>query len=136
MRSTQLIKQHECPVRGKKCVKCGKVGHYTKCCRSTRKMNNIADGKTYSADEGDWIPDRIHSIQQKINSKGTNSKDGPPFYIKTILVNNRPYKFIVGTGSPVKLFPKMKFNMITTIKPVIEDYRDVNDNNINSKVKQ
>ena len=24
-------KQHECPARGKKCIKCGKLGHYANC---------------------------------------------------------------------------------------------------------
>ena len=123
-------KQHDCPAKGKKCVKCSKLGHYTKCCRSTRKINHIADEETYRADEDDWTPDRIHSIQQKINSMGTKCKNGPPFYTKTLLVNNRPIKFIVDTGSPVILIPKTKFNNITTMKPVTVDYRDVNDNKI------
>ena len=61
---------------------------------------------------------------------GTTNKNGIPFYTKTLLVNNRPIKFIVDTGSPVTLIPKLKFNRITDIKPVLEDYRDVNDNKI------
>ena len=123
-------KQHECPARGKKCAKCGKLGHYAKCCRSMRKINHIADEEAESADEDDWIPDKIHLIQQKINSVGTTNKNGNPFYTKTLLVNNRPIKFIVDTGSPVTLIPKLKFNRTTEINPVIEDYRDVNDNKI------
>ena len=123
-------KQHECPARGKKCAKCGKLGHYAKCCRSMRKINHIADEEAESADEDDWIPDKIHLIQQKINSVGTTNKNGNPFYTETLLVNNRPIKFIVDTGSPVTLIPKLKFNRTTEINPVIEDYRDVNDNKI------
>ena len=129
-------KQRECPARGKICIKGGKVGDYDKCCRTTRKLNHIADEETYSTDEDDWIPDRIHSIQQKIQSMGTKCKTGPPFYTKSLLVNNRSIKIIVDTSSPVTLIPKMKFNKIFTIKPVTEDYRVVNDNNVNSKVKQ
>ena len=121
-------KQHECPARGKKCAKCGKLGHYAKCCRSMRKVNHIADEETESANEDDWIPEKIHSIQQKINSMGTTNKNGIPFYTRTLLVNNRPIKFIVDTDSPVTLIPKLKFNRITDIKPALEDYRDVNDN--------
>ena len=123
-------KQHECPAKGKKCAKCGKLGHYAKCCRSGRKINHIADEEAYSADEDEWTPDRIHSIQQKINSLGNGSKNGLPFYTKTLLVNNRAIKFIVDTGSPITLIPKSKFNNITTMKPVTTDYRDVNDNKI------
>ena len=68
----------------------GKLGHYAKCCRSAGKMNHIADEKADSADEYNWIPARIHSIQQKIHPMGAKSKNGPPFYTKTLLVNNRP----------------------------------------------
>ena len=94
-----------------------------------RKINHIADEETESADE-DWIPDKIDSIRQKINSVGATNKNGIPFYTRTLLVNNRPIKFIVDTGSPVTSIPKQKFNKITDIKPVSEDYRDVNDNKI------
>ena len=61
-------KQHECPSRGKKCIECGKLGHYAKFCRSTRKINHIADEEADSAYENDWIPNKIHSIKQKISS--------------------------------------------------------------------
>ena len=125
-------KQLECPARGKKCAKCCILGHYAKCCRSIRKINHIADeeAERESADEDDWIPDKIHSIQQKINSVGATNKNGTPFYTRTLLVNNRPIKIIVDTGSPVTLVPKLKFNKITDINPILEDYRDVNDNKI------
>ena len=124
------FKQHECRARGKKCIKFGNLEHYAKGCRSAGKLNHIADAEAHSADEDNWIPDKIHSIRQKIHSMGTKSKKGVPFYTKTLLVINRPIKFIVDTGSPVTLIPKARFNMITTIRPVLEAYRDVNDNKI------
>ena len=71
------------------------------------KINHIADEETYSADEDEWTTDRINSIQQKINSMGTRCKNGPPFYTKTLLVNNRPIKFIVDTGSQLTLIPNI-----------------------------
>ena len=61
---------------------------------------------------------------------GATNRNGTPFYTRTLLVNNRPIKFIVDTGSPVTLIPKLKFKEITDIKSVSEDYRDVNDNKI------
>ena len=68
----------------------------------------------------------FHSAKK--NSVGTKSKNEPSFYQKTLLVDNQPIKFIVDTGALVKLLPKAKFNDITVIKPVTEDYRDVIDN--------
>ena len=90
-------KQQERPAKGKKCVKSRKMGR---------------------AEEYDWTPDRIHSIQQKIHSLSTNGKNNPPFYTATLLVNNRPIKFTIDTGSPVTLIPKSKFNNTTVMKPV------------------
>ena len=91
-------------------------------------MNHVTDEETYSAEEDDWTPDRIHPIQQKFPSLGTNGKNGPPFYTATLVVIKRPINFIINTGSPVTPFPKTKFNNTTTINPVTTDYRDVNDN--------
>ena len=82
--------QHECPARGKKCIKYGKLRHYAKCCKSARKINHTADEETYSAGEDDWVPDRIHSVKQKTLSMGTKSKNGLPFYTNPLLVNDRP----------------------------------------------
>ena len=95
-----------------------------------RKLNHIADEEAESADEDNWTLDKIHSIQPKINSIGAKSKNGIPFYTRTLLINNRPMNIIVDTGSPVTLIPKLKFNKITAVKPVSEDYRDVNDNKV------
>ena len=107
-------KQHECPAIGKKCAKCGKPGHYAKCCRSMKKIEHIAEEED-SADEVDWTPDKIHSIQQKIHSLATNNKNGRQFYTATLLFNNRPIKFTIDTGSPVTLIPKSKLNKVTAL---------------------
>ena len=106
-------KQNECHTRRKKCVKRGKIEHYAKCCRSSRRMNHVAEEETYSAEDDDWTPDRIHSIHQKNHSLGTNRENGPPFYTATLLVNNRPIKFIIDTGIPVTLITKSEFNNTT-----------------------
>ena len=61
-------RQRECPARGKKCAKCGKIGHFAKCCRSNKKIYHIQDEETSSAEEDEWAPDTIHSMKQKIPS--------------------------------------------------------------------
>ena len=58
-------------------------------------------------------------------------KNGENSYTETLLVNDRPIKFIIETGSPVTLIPMAKFNNTTKTKPMTEKYKDVNDNNIN-----
>ena len=63
----------------------------------------------------------VHSTKQI-------SKYGQPFFTVTVLVNNRPIKVIIDSGSPVTLISKQTFNGITTIYPLHEEYRDVNNN--------
>ena len=58
------------------------------------------------------------------------SSNGPEFFTVTALVNNRPNKFIVDSGSPVTLIPKSQFNKLTPLRPLETEYRDVNDNRI------
>ena len=58
------------------------------------------------------------------------NKDGSDFFTLTALVNNRPIKFIIDSGSPVTLIPKSLFNRITPLKSLKTEYRDVNDNRI------
>ena len=32
-------KQNDCPAKWRKCIKCSKLGHYAKCCRTTGKID-------------------------------------------------------------------------------------------------
>ena len=57
-------------------------------------------------------------------------KDGPDFFTLIPLVNNRPIKFIIYSGSPVTLIPKSQNNRLTPLRPLETEYRDVNDNQI------
>ena len=123
-------RQHECPARGKKCAKCGKIGHFAKCCRTNKRVNHIMEEETSSANEDDWKPNTIHSVKQKIHSTRSTNSNGPDIFTITALVKNRPIKFIIDRGSPVTLLPKSLFNNITQLHPLKTEYRDVNDNQI------
>ena len=87
-------------------------------------------GETSSAGEDDLTPNTIHSVKQKIHSTRSMSNNGPEFFTITALVNNRPIKFIIDSGSPVTLIPKSQFNKLTSLHPLETEYRDVNDNRI------
>ena len=123
-------RQHECPARGKKCAKCGKIGHCAKCCHTSKKVSHTMEEETSSANEDDWTPHTIHSVKQKIHSTRSVNRNRPDFLTATALVNNRPIKFIIDSGSPVTLIPKSLFNNITQLHPLKTEYRDVNDNRI------
>ena len=126
-------KSYDCPSKTKKCLNCGKICHYARQCRpkqySDRRIKHIQqDSEATSAEEANWTPKKIHSINKTVHSTKQRSKDGQPFFTVTVLVNNRPIKFIIDSGSPVTLIPKQKFNGNTTIYPLHEEYRDVNNN--------
>ena len=55
-----IAQQEERNTYAKHGKKCGILEHYAKCCRSTRKINHIAEEEAYSADDDDWTPDRQH----------------------------------------------------------------------------
>ena len=128
-------KSHDCPAKTKKCLNCGKIGNYARLCRSKqntdrRIKHNQQDSEATSAEEDNWTPNKIHSINNTVHSWRQISKDGQPFFTVTVLVNNRPIKFIIDSGSPVTLIPKEKFNGTTTIYPLNEEHRDVYNNKI------
>ena len=83
-----------------------------------------------SAEDDDWSPNTIHSVNQKVHSTRQSKRNGSEFFTIIALVNNRPIKFIIDSGSPVNLFPKSQFNGITPLRPIETEYRDVNDNRI------
>ena len=75
-----------------------------------------------SSAEDIWDYDKI----QKINN---NKKKGDYIYV-TLLVNNAPIKFIIDSGSPVTLIPHRLFNKTTKVEKKNTDYKDVNNNKI------
>ena len=123
-------RQHKCPAKEKKRAKCEKIGHYAKYCRTNKRINHIQDDVASSAEDDDWSPNTIHSVNQKIHSTRKIKRNGPEFFTITALVNNRPIKFIIDSGSPVTLIPKSQFNGITPVRPIGTEYRDENDNRI------
>ena len=86
------------------------------------------EDETSSAGEDDRTPNTIHSVKQKIHSTRSINRNGPEFFTITALVNNRPIKFIIDSGSPVTLIPKSQFNKITQLRLLEMQYREVNDN--------
>ena len=88
------------------------------------------EGETSSAGEDDWTPNTIHSVKQKIHSTRLTNNNGPEIFTVTALVNHRPIKFIIDSGSPVTLISKSQFNKITQLRSLETEYRDVNDNRI------
>ena len=127
MCSIQLVETAQISGHGKEMREMRKHRPLQKAVEQTR-VKRIQEHATSSAEEDDWSPNTIYSVNQKIHSTRQMKKNGPGFFTLTALVKNRPIKFIMDSGSPVTLIPKSLFNRITPLKPVETEYRDVNDN--------
>ena len=113
-------KTHDCPAKTKKCLNCGKIGHYAKLCRSKQNSDQRIkhfqhDSEATSAEEDIWTPNKVHSRNKAVHSTKQISKDGQPSFTMTVLVENRPNKFIIDSGSPITPIPKHNVNCITPI---------------------
>ena len=87
---------HECIAFGGKCLKCGKLGHFAKCCRTPRKVEAITDKEDHSQFVG--------GITQK--SKTDTYENG--CYV-TLNIQDTPIRFKVDTGSQINIIPHSKF---------------------------
>ena len=98
--------------------------------QNKQKINGIQEHGTSSAEKDDWPPNTIPSMSQMINSTRSTNMDGPGVFTLIALVNIRPIKFILDSGSPVTLILKSQFNKSTPMRPFETEYRDGNDNRI------
>ena len=81
-------------------------------------MKKIQHIERKSSAEDNWDSNKIQKI---------NSRDQRVFYITTLLVNERPIKFIVDSISLKTLIPNSLFNKTTEVEPLYTFYRDVNN---------
>ena len=88
------------------------MNHYEQLCRSLKKKQHIQRNSS-TAEEDNW-DNKIQKI---------NSNDQKVFYNTTLLVNQRPIKFI-DSGSPVTLIPNSLFNQTTEVEPLVTTYRE------------
>ena len=82
-------RKHKCPAKGKKCPKSEKTGHYAKYCNTNKRVNHVQDNEASSAEEDDWSPNTIHSVNHEVHSTRQTKKNGPEFFTLTALVKNR-----------------------------------------------
>ena len=80
------------------------------------------DKTTSSAEEDNWDYDKI----PKINN---NKKKSDYIYVN-LLVNKAPKKIIIDSSSPITLITLSLFTDITKVEKMNNDYKDVNNNNI------
>ena len=91
---------------------------------------NIVRETASSENNDNWTSDKIHSIIERIQAANSKRATKENIFARRLLVNGQPIEFIIDSGSPVSLISKREFNRIPDIKPVKNNYKDVNDNDI------
>ena len=113
-------RMNTCPAKSAESGNYKRRGHYEKMCRSIKKTQHI-ERQSSSAEEDNWVYNKMQKV---------NGNDQKVFYNKTFLVNGRPSKFIIDSGSPVTLIPNCLFIKTTEVEPLVITYRDVNKHRI------
>ena len=78
------------------------------------------ESEATSAEEDDGSPNNLHLITGTVHSTKQKPKEEDPFIAITALVDNRPIKFKIYSGSPVTL--TQMFNRTMPKRPIQAEY--------------
>ena len=90
--------EHICPALRSQSNNCKKMGHFAKVCKS-KTVNRIREAPSSGIKTESWP--KINLIQ---SVNGINRVD---FYKAILLVQGHPIEFIIDTGSPVTIIPRI-----------------------------
>ncbi|KAJ8017554.1 hypothetical protein HOLleu_44951 [Holothuria leucospilota] len=94
----------ECPATGKKCAKCGKIGHFAKCCRTRNLPKKV-----------DMVQETSHTLPTEEFFVDTiTSKDVDSTWLLPLAVNGSIIPFKLDTGADVNLMPEKDYQ---TLRP-------------------
>ena len=113
-------KYTDCPARNSKCGKCGKIGHWAKCCKT--KPKNIHEVEC-TADE-----ERDEYFFGMVESSQVSSIDCNKWNIE-LYVNGTPVEFKIDSGADITLIGKKDFDKISTSELVKPDILLMGANN-------
>lgn len=92
--------RNKCPAYGKKCSICGRFGHFMRCCRYTRRVNNV------NVNEND-VDRNVNDSENDAYTLGTiNANDRNDWYIELELVGlENKIKLKLDTGAQINVLP-------------------------------
>ena len=97
-----------CPARKATCKKCGRIGHYDKCCRSKQRINIIRDEEEEKNDNANgetlysfnlFMIQEVNKVQPSFTSRVDNRND----FKAQVVVNNHLGTVIADTGARVSV---------------------------------
>lgn len=92
-----------CPAKGKKCRKCGKLSHFAAVCRSSQGVNDVAAGEEYQEEYGEYFSlGAVH---------GEHAPE-PPWNI-TLNFCGRDTDFKIDTGADVSIISNSVFKALS-----------------------
>ncbi|KAI2664188.1 hypothetical protein H4Q32_002328 [Labeo rohita] len=107
--SSHLANAPNCPATKVKCNKCGKVGHFTRVCRSEKKVQLL------DAPESD-VPEIVHVLE--VEGKSLRDKIKCTVTIETEEVSPVLIELTVDTGSAVSILPSHLYKQHFSSSPL------------------
>ncbi len=93
-----------CPAKGKKCMKCTKVGHFAAVCHSKAAVQEITE-----ADEDDCM--FLGSVEQEKNRSALLAEDEPPWRTSLTLAHT-PVSFKIDSGADTSVMSEATYETL------------------------
>ena len=106
--------EHEkgkCPAYGKKCFRCTKMNHYSRCCKLTGTPKAKRDVFEMNFTDGEFDEDVYIDT---IKMSKTEVQEDQCF--TTLNINSKQVKFKIDTGSQVNIIPRNVYNIVINKK--------------------
>ncbi|KAI2646922.1 Gag-Pol polyprotein [Labeo rohita] len=94
----------QCPAKGKKCMKCNKVGHFAAVCHSKAAVQEITE-----ADEDECL--FLGSVEQEKNWGALLAEDEPPWRT-TLILAHTPVSFKIDSGADTSVMSEATFETL------------------------
>ena len=102
---TQHSREDQCPAKGQKCRKCGKIGHFKIACRSKKTVSNVnAESETYFM--------------------GAVSRDGEDPWRETLTIGSQKVNFKLDTGADVSVVSSSTYHSLNP-RPSLDETKAI-----------
>ena len=115
-----LVHGMSCPAKNAKCKKCGKIGHYARCCR-TKHLTEVCC--RYESEKGSSEEEFF------IGTIANNNKDNPERWCVELPINDHVVKFKIDSGADVSVMSKSTYEKMPeapVLKPTAHKLKGVN----------
>ena len=98
------IRTHKinCPARTSKCYNCQRVGHFSKCCKSTKDLRKVDEHNDGTDNDVTDLQDKIYNVNLFRVTTSNGTQHSGDFNVE-VVINNNLGRIIVDTGAKVSV---------------------------------